>query len=263
MPVVAFRDGDFFPLSEMTVDIAAHAPHDGTSVVDGLRAYCNAEAEELYLFRAEHYTRLRVATGMCGVEQPHFLGHLCIIDADLPVRNGAREDAYVRPLPFNSSEGLSLWHAGLEDSLVIFRLPMGSGGVRCCVSLWRRPDGNTAPAPAKIGGIYAAMALALHEAMSLGLDEPLTLTVDGKVAGGTGENIFLLMYDKLVAPARGEDLLVDITRVGVVEPATSVLGMDAAEHSVNRNELSTDGVSGTRDTHMRWCRPIRGQRGLA
>lgn len=238
MPVVAFRDGEFSPLSKVAVGIAAHALHYGTSVFDGLRAYCDAEAEELYLFRAEeHYTHLHAATRMCGVEQPHSVGCLRIIGADLLVRNGAREDAYVRPLPFNSSEGLSLWHAALEDSLVIFQLPMGSGGVRCCVSLWRRPDGNTAPAREKIGGIYAAMALALYGAMSLGFDEALTLTVDGKVAEGTGENIFLLMYGKLVAPARSEDLLVDITRVGVIELATSVLGMEVAEQSVNRNEL--------------------------
>ncbi len=69
---------------------------------------------------------------------------------------------------------------------------LAAGGIRCCVSSWRRPEGNVAPARAKIGGMYSAMALARYEAMANGFDEALTLTASGHVAEGTGENIFLV-----------------------------------------------------------------------
>ena len=74
---------------------------------------------------------------------------------------------------FKSSHGIGLWRSGLEDSFVIYNVPMGkyiaADGIRCCVSPWRRPDGNAAPVRAKIGGMYSAMALARQEAMALAL----------------------------------------------------------------------------------------------
>ena len=192
MSIVAFRDGEFSPVGEMTVGIAAHALHYGTSVFEGLRAYWNADAEELYLFRGmEHYARLHASARMYGMTLPYSVEDLCRISADLLVHNEVREDVYIRPLLYVSTQGIGLWRSGLEESFAMFHVPMGNlydddGGIRCCVSLWRRPEGNSAPARAKIGGVYAAMALARYEAMSLGFDEALTLTADGKVAEGTG-----------------------------------------------------------------------------
>ena len=113
---------------------------------------------------------------------------------------------------------------------------MFTGGLKCCVSLWRQVDGNAAPVRAKVGGMYAARALARHEALVLGYDEAIMLTTEGKVAEGTGENLFLIEDGKLIAPGSGEDLLAGITRASVIELA-SELGMEVVERSVNRGEL--------------------------
>ena len=56
------------------------------------------------------------------------------------------------------------------------------------------------PARAKIGGVYASMALARRDAMEGGFDEAITLTADGRVAEGTAENIFLVIDGALVTP---------------------------------------------------------------
>ena len=55
MTVVAFRDGEFSPLCEMTVGIGTHALHYGTNVFEGIRAYWNADVAELYMFRPEEH----------------------------------------------------------------------------------------------------------------------------------------------------------------------------------------------------------------
>jgi branched-chain amino acid aminotransferase len=242
--VSAFLDGGYVPLNDVTVGITSHAFNYGTNVFEGLRAYWDADAAELNLFRADrHYVRLHHSARFYDMELPYSVEELCQITRRLLSRDAVRQDVYIRPLLFKSSEGIGLWREGLEDSFAIFYVPMGKyitdGGIRCCVSPWRRPDGNVAPARAKIGGMYAPMALARHEAMAHGFDEALMLTADGKVAEGTGENIFLAQDGVLVTPAPGEDLLAGITRACLIELATEELGIAVVERSVNRSELYT------------------------
>jgi branched-chain amino acid aminotransferase len=226
----------------MSVGIQTHALHYGTNVFEGIRAYWNADAGELLVFRPEeHYRRLHTSARFYGMKLPYTVDDLCVITTDLLARNGVREDAYIRPLLFKSSEGIGLWRSDLEDSFVIFNVPMGKyiadGGIRCCISSWRRLDGNAAPVRAKIGGVYAAMALARRDAMVGGFDEAITLTANGTVAEGSAENIFLVSDGKLVTPGRGEDMLAGITRASIIELASAELGLEVVERTVNRSDL--------------------------
>jgi branched-chain amino acid aminotransferase len=240
---VAFKDGGFLPYEQLAVGIATHALHYGTNVFEGMRAYWNAEAEQLFVFRPEdHYARLRVSARFYGMALPDSLEDLCSITVDLLRRNSVVEDVYIRPIFFISSEGIGLWRADLEDSLVIFHTPMGKyiaeGGIRCCISPWRRLPGATAPTRAKIGGVYACMALVRRQAMEAGYDEAITLTVDGKVAEGSAENIFLVIDGKLVTPSLGGDVLAGITRASIIELASRELGLPTVERDVNPSELA-------------------------
>lgn len=242
MTGVAFRDGQFLPFEDITVGISTHAFSYGTSVFEGMRAYWDAGSRQLFMFRAaEHFARLHSSAGLFGMELPHTVDELCDITADLLARNGMQENVYIRPVLFKSSSGIGLWRNGLEDSFVVYQVPMGEyhagSGIRCCVSSWRRAEGNAAPARAKVGGIYAAMALARYEAMSLGFDEAITLTATGRVAEGTAENIFLVFGDEVVTPDLGEDLLAGITRASIIELMRAELGLRVSERSVNRSEL--------------------------
>jgi len=242
MTDLAYHDGTLRPLDQITVGIRTHALHYGTGVFEGIRAYWNAEAEQLYAFRlADHYARLCASAKVYGMQASLSVEELCDVTIDLLARNEVREDVYIRPLVFKSSETMGLWSRGLTDSLVIYHVPLGAyiseSGIRCCVSSWRRPDGNFVPARAKISGIYAGMALARREALEAGFDEALTLTTHGKVSEGSGENIFLVIDGKLVTPPPGDDLLAGITRASLIELADAELGLRTVERSVNRSEL--------------------------
>jgi len=240
--VSAFRDGEYVPLNEVTVSVQSHAFQYGTSVFEGIRGYWDTAASDLLLFRPDrHYARLHRSARFYGMTLPYSVDDLCDITAELLVRDGVREDAYVRPVLFKDTNAIGVWRPDLTDSFVVFHVPMGKyladEAIRCCVSTWRRPEGNAAPVRAKVGGLYAAMALARYEAMLQGFDEAITLTATGHVAEGTGENVFLVQDGRLVTPAAGEDLLAGITRECVIELAEAELGLEVVERSVNRSEL--------------------------
>lgn len=131
----------------MSVGVRTHALHYGTEVFEGIRAYWNADQDRLHLFRPlDHYERLARSASMLGMHMDETAEDLCDITTELLARNGAREDTYIRPLLFKSTEALGLWQDGMPERLVIFASPFrihtSSEGAHCCVSTWRRPDGN-------------------------------------------------------------------------------------------------------------------------
>jgi branched-chain amino acid aminotransferase len=239
---LVFRDGEFLPYDEVRVGIGTHALHYGTNVFEGLRAYWSEDDLELYVFRAaDHFRRLHRSARVYGMTLPFSVDELCAVAATLLARSDVREDTYVRPLLFFSSEVVGLWRPGLSQSFAMYSAPMGKyisdEGIRCGVSAWRRPHGNAAPTRAKIGGVYASLALARREAVEAGFDEAIMLTVDGRVAEGSAENIFLLIDGGLVTPSLGSDVLAGITRASVIELAQKELGLRVVERDVNRSEL--------------------------
>jgi branched-chain amino acid aminotransferase len=242
MPRLVFKDGEFLPYDDVKVGLGTHALNYGTNVFEGLRAYWDAEARELYLFRApEHFTRLHRSARFLGLTAPHDADELCRLTAQLLARSGEREDIYVRPLLFVDSEVIGLWRRGLTQSLVIYHAPMGryipEEGVRCGISSWRRPFGNAAPARAKIGGVYASLAIARRDAVEAGYDEAIMLSADGHVAEGSAENIFVVSDGVVVTPSLGSDVLAGITRATVIELAARELGLLVVERDVNVSEL--------------------------
>ncbi len=239
---LAYKDGEFVPFDDISVGIDTHAFSYGTSVFEGIRAYWDSATERLLVFRPkDHYRRLRSSARLFGMRLPHTDDELCDLTAELLVRNDRHENTYIRPVLFKSSHGIGLWRDGLEDSLVIYQAPMGdyhaADGIRCCISSWRRAEGNAAPSRAKVGGAYAFLALARHEAMVLGFDEAIMLTANGCVAEGTAENIFLIFGEQIVTPDLGQDLLGGITRASLIELMRSELGLTVTERAVNRSEL--------------------------
>lgn len=239
---LAYRDGQFAPVEEIDVGIRTHALHYGTGVFEGIRAYWNTDQERLHVFRAlDHYERLARSASMLGMYMDETAEDLCDITTELLARNGAREDTYIRPLLFKSTEALGLWQDGMPESLVIFASPFrihtSSDGAQCCVSTWRRPDGNALPSRAKFSGAYVHSALARRQALADGYDEAIMLSSRGYVSEATGENIFLVAGGKLITPDEGEDLLAGITRSTLMTLARRELGLEVVERSVNRSEL--------------------------
>lgn len=130
---------------------------------------------------------------------------------------------------------------GVADDFTLFMLPFGkyieTESVRCRTVSWRRPADVMIPARAKVNGLYVNSALAKTEALEDGYDEAIMLTVDGAVAEGSTENLFLVMDGTLVTPPVTDSILVGITRDTVLTLARQELGLPVVERRVDRTEL--------------------------
>ena len=245
MSSYAFFKGKFVPLSEAKIGIMTHAFNYGTACFEGIRGNWNGDQEMTYLFRvSDHYQRMFKNCRVLKIEIPYTIDELCALTVELVQMCGYREDVYVRPLAYKSSEAVGVKLHDLEDGFSIFVTPFGpyldvTKGAKCCVSSWRRIDDNMIPPRAKISGLYVNSALAKTEAFENGFDEAILLTQDGHVSEGSGENIFLVADGKLVTPPSSDNILIGITRDTVIKLAKWELGIETTERPTDRSELYT------------------------
>ncbi|MDD5081943.1 MAG: branched-chain amino acid transaminase [Dehalococcoidales bacterium] len=242
MSAYAYFHKEFVPFSEAKLGVMTHCIHYGTAVFEGIRGNWNREQKQIHLFRLkEHFHRLHQGCKVLKIDLPQTIDELCQITIELVEKCGFKEDIYIRPLAYKSTEALGVRLYNLDSDLLIFAIPWGPyldvDTAKCCISSWRRPDDNVIPPLAKCTGLYINNALAKTEAIENGYDEAIMLTPDGHVSEGSGENIFLVIDDKLVTPAGYNNILIGITRNTVIELAKQELGLTTVERPVDRSEL--------------------------
>jgi branched-chain amino acid aminotransferase len=243
MPPYAYFRKQFVPLAEAKISILTHALHYGTACFEGIRGNWNDEQEQLFLFRVkDHYKRMLKGCHILKINLPYSADEMCQLTLKLVEKSGYREDIYIRPLAYKSSEVIGVQLHGLEDDFFIIVATLraylnAEEGVRCCTSSWRRVDDTMIPARGKITGIYVNSALAKTEANERGFDEAILLNHDGHVSEGSGENIFFVLEGKLVTPPSSDNILMGITRDTVIQLARSEMGIETVERPVDRSEL--------------------------
>lgn len=239
----AYFRGEFVPLREANVNVMTHAFNYGTAVFEGVRAYWNADEEQLYaLDLIPHYERIRRSAALLMMDVSQSAQELADITVELLRRDGLREDAYVRPLVYKSSETIGVRLHNLDSDVTIFAIPFGQyidteGGVRAQVSSWRRTDDNAIPARGKITGSYVNGALTKSEAQLNGFDEAIVLTADGHVSEGSAENLFLIKDGVFITPPVTDNILEGITRGRLMKVATEDMGRQVVVRSIDRTEL--------------------------
>ena len=243
-PEFAYFNGDFRPLEDAKVSVRAKALNYGLGVFEGIRGYWNEGQEQLLLFRLrEHYVRLSRSCRICRLPLKHSIEEMMELTCELCRRNGHREDVYVRPLYYVSSELLSpTLPTDPEDTeFTLWTLPLAhyleAEGVRAIVTSWRRVADNMIPARAKPTAAYLNSALARAEARDAGAEEAIFLTNDGYVSEGSAEHLFLFIDGELVTPTCQDDNLDGITRRTILELAEKELGLPARVRRVSRTEL--------------------------
>ena len=240
---ICYFDGEFVPLAEAKVGIMTHAFMYGTGVFEGIRAYWNDEQGQLYGLRLrEHYERLSDSSRILMMEPPGDVETLVALTVELLRRNGYREDAYIRPSVYKSTQAIGVRMHDLAQGFYILAIPFGdyidtTHGIKTLTSSWRRTSDQAIPARAKIVGAYVNSAFAKSEAQLNGADEAIVLTLDGHVSEGSAENLFMVRRGALVTPPVSEDILEGITRAGIVEIAERELGLRVLDRQIDRTEL--------------------------
>ena len=97
-----------------------------------------------------HFKRLQNSAKIIRIELPYTIEQMVEATLEIMRRNGYREDVYIRPLAYKSSEEIGVRLHGLQNAFAIYTAPFGNyvdvdHGIRCMVSSWRRVDDNAAP----------------------------------------------------------------------------------------------------------------------
>jgi branched-chain amino acid aminotransferase len=239
----AFFGGEIVPYEDAKISVMTHALNYGTGVFEGIRAYWSEENEDLYLVLVrEHYRRFLKNTRMLFIDVPYSVDELTAITIELLRKHAYRQDVYIRPLAYKSSEHIGVSMQGVDDALAILAVPFGDyvpmdRGLKVCVSSWKRTDDSAIPARAKVTGNYINSALAKNEAVLNGFDEAIVLNSLGFVSEASAANLFLVRDGTLLTPGFGDTILEGLTRGAVVTLAKEELGVPSVERQIARSEL--------------------------
>ena len=239
----AFFKGNIVPIGEAKVGIMTHALHYGTACFAGLRAYWNEEEQQLFIFRAEdHFRRFINSTRLLHMNLPYSAEELVEIVLRLLRREDFRQDIYIRPLAYKSSELIGVRLHDLDDEVTIFALPFGrylqnEEGARATISSWRRVDDNAIPARGKISGSYVNSALIKTDACLKGFDEAIVLNQNGHVSEGSAENLFIIRGGVAYTPPVYENILEGINRRCHIQLLRDEFGIETVERSLDRTEV--------------------------
>ena len=241
--LIVYHRGDFRRYSEARLGLMTHALLYGTGCFEGIRAFWNQDAEQLFLFEPHaHYKRLALSAKLLLMDLPCGPDELGEITAELCRRNGFREDVYIRPVVYKSEETFGVRLDDLEHDFFIVAFPNSkylesNEGLDACVSSWRRADDNATPPRAKITGSYVNPALARSEARSHGFDEAIVLDAAGHVSESSAANIFIVRGRVVLTPDPSQNLLEGVTRRIVSDVIERDTGLRVVERSIDRTEL--------------------------
>jgi branched-chain amino acid aminotransferase len=236
-------NGRFLPLSEAKIPVMTHGFLYGTATFEGIRAYWNEEQGQLYALKMlDHFKRMERSAKVLLMKLPMPPQELVGLTVDLLRQNGYRQDTYIRPTLYKSTEAIGVRLHGLEDGFVLFAVPFGEyiaidRGISAQVVSWRRNSDQALPARAKIVGGYVNSAFSKSEAVLNGYDEAIVLTTDGHVSEGSAENLFMIRDGKLITPPGTDDILEGITRQGLMQLAREEIGTEVIIRSIDRSEL--------------------------
>lgn len=240
---VIWYDGKMVNWRDATTHVLTHTLHYGMGVFEGVRAYKTDKGTAIFrlhehterLFNSAHilqmkmpFTKQEIADAMCAA-----------------VRENKLESAYIRPMAFYGAEAMGIAAKTLSTHVIAAAWSWGAymgdealtRGIRVKTSSFSRHHVNITMCKAKANGNYMNSILAHQEAANDGYDEALLLDVDGFVAEGSGENIFIIRKGKLITPDL-TSALEGITRDTIVQLAKE-LGYEVIEKRITRDEVYT------------------------
>ncbi len=240
---VIWYDGKLVDWRSATTHVLTHTLHYGMGVFEGVRAYKTDKGAAIFRLQ-EHTDRLFNSAHILQMKMPFSKQE--ISDAMCAaVRENKLESAYIRPMAFYGAEAMGIAAKTLSTHVICAAWSWGAymgdealtRGIRVKTSSFSRHHVNITMCKAKANGNYMNSILAHQEAAQDGYDEALLLDVDGFVAEGSGENIFLVRKGKLITPDL-TSALEGITRDTIVQLAGE-LGIEVIEKRITRDEVYT------------------------
>ena len=233
--------GKLYEWNHPNLHVMSHALHYGTSVFEGIRAYNTPKGTAVFRL-PEHVDRFFHSASTLSMEVPYSKGE--IIEAIRSViKENKLESAYIRPLLFYSFGNLGLVPKFSPVELAIGAWKWGAylgekteEGAHVYISPWKRVHPSQLEMTAKLGGVYVQSTICGIEARSLGYDEAVFLNLEGNIAEGPGENIFIIKEGVLKTNDKTESVLEGITRASILEMAKN-LGIETRIEPMTKEDF--------------------------
>ncbi len=232
------------PWEQATVHVLSHALHYGSSVFEGIRVYKTPNGPKVFRL-TDHMQRLYDSAKIHRLPIPYERDELIAACKEVVLANELMNGAYIRPIALRGYGDIGLApkpEHPVDVAIAAWEWGTYLGaegleqGVDVCISSWQRMAPNTIPALAKAGGNYLSSQLISTEAKRLGFAEGIALGTDGMVSEGAGENLFVVVGDKIITPSAASSILTGITRDTVMKLA-SRMGLTVEERSIPRESL--------------------------
>jgi branched-chain amino acid aminotransferase len=234
-------DGRLVPWRDATTHVLTHSLHYGLAVFEGVRAYDTADGPAI--FRVDDHTERLVNSARIYMMQIPYDRRTLVEAQREVVRANGFGGCYLRPIAFYGAEKMGVSPAGAKVHVAIAAWPWGAylgpeaheRGIRVKTSSYARHHVNVTMARAKLAATYANSILATMEAAQDGYDEALLLDVDGFVAEGAGENLFVVKDGRLYEPEL-TSALAGITRDTVIALARE-RGYEVSARRLTRDDV--------------------------
>lgn len=221
-----WMDGQLIDWDKAQIHVLSHVVHYGSGVFEGIRLY-KQENGKSAIFRLEDHTkRIFDSAKIYEMQIPYSVKEInqAIIDT---LNANQLKEAYIRPLVFRGYGSIGLDPSSCPVQVMIAAFEFGtylgeealSKGINACISSWNRPAINTIPSLSKASGNYLSSQLIRLEAKNNGYQEGIALDVNGLIAEGSGENIFVIKDNTLFTPPFGDSILPGITRNTILKIA--------------------------------------------
>ena len=237
-----WMDGEFKELKDANISILAHVVHYGSAVFEGIRCYDTPKGPAIFRVQ-EHMQRLINSGKIYKMEIPYTVDELIEATKETIKENNLK-GCYIRPISYRGfgELGVNPLNCPVETAIAVWEWGSYIGeeemenGANIGISTWRKPAPDTLPVLAKAGANYMNSQLANLEAGEHGYDEAIMLDIEGHVAEGSGENLFIVENNKIITPGLGNSILSGITRDSVIKIATD-LGYEVEEDNISRERL--------------------------
>jgi branched-chain amino acid aminotransferase len=238
---VIWYDGKMVNWRDATTHVLTHTLHYGMGVFEGVRAYKTDKGTAIFRLQ-DHTDRLFRSAHILGIKMPYSKDELNAAQK-ASVRENKLESAYMRPMAFYGAEAMGISAKTLSTHVIVAAWSWGAymgqdaldNGIRVKTSSFARHHVNITMCKAKANGNYMNSILAHQEAVQDGYQEALLLDVDGFVAEGSGENVFIVRKGKLYTPDL-TSALEGITRDTIIQLAEE-RGLKIIEKRITRDEI--------------------------
>ncbi|GAB3250381.1 branched-chain amino acid aminotransferase [Chitinimonas naiadis] len=234
-------NGKLVDWREANTHVLTHTLHYGLGVFEGVRAYETSKGPAIFRLD-DHTERLFNSAKILGMKLPYTKAEINEAHKQV-VRENKLKSCYFRPMAFYGSGKLGIAPPVDDVHVIVAAWPWGAylgtdgleKGIRVKTSSFTRHHVNVTMCKAKANGNYMNSILANTEAVRDGYEEALLLDVDGYVAEGSGENIFVIRKGKIYTPDL-TSCLAGITRDTIFQLAAEA-GYQVIEKRITRDEL--------------------------